>query len=134
MLNVTRKKSTRAAAICVTSALSLATLVAAPSGACAVDDNSTSASLAVIAESLANVESAEVSLLREPVGNSGVGTNSLLSGSVTVPATLSDGVTMDGSSSEFHVELPNAASAGSVQTLGDGTVIYPGVPAPTRLL
>ncbi|MGO4782714.1 hypothetical protein [Cryobacterium sp. W22_MBD10_FK3] len=121
-----RTRPTRSAAICVASALSLLTLIAAPTGAWASDTSSANASPYVIAESLANIETANPSLLREPVGNSGTGTSLLLSGNVTVPTTLSDGVTVASDIGGFHVDLPNASTAGAAQTLDNGTVVYPG--------
>ena len=118
----------RSAAICVASALSLATLVAAPSGAWANDATPASASPEIVAESLENVEKANPSLLREPVGDSGTGINPLLKGNsnVTVPTTLSDGVAIANDNGVFHIELPNALGGGPAQTLDNGTVVYPG--------
>lgn len=104
-------------------------LAAAPASAFAAEEVPPIASKSLIAESLKNVAELDSSLLLDPAQGSTaqVGTVKIATGSVEVPADLSNGVKINSSKGEsVSIGLPNAAKSGNATVLKSGAVAYPG--------
>lgn len=112
-----------AASFTLVTALLASSVVAAPNIASA-DDDVDSASLAVAAESLANLDD---SLLLEAADGSGPGEVQTSHGDVGVPSRLVDGVSIHHPGrSALTIDLPEAHAAGEAVLLPEGAVTYPG--------
>lgn len=112
----------RALAVIAATALCASIGVAVPSLAVA-DEKATEASAAVVAEALQGVNE---SLLLEGTNEGSVGVVEAGGGTVTVPNTPSEGVTIGSSESEsLTVELPGAGVADNAVVLDGGVVTYP---------
>ncbi len=113
----------RTASLTMVTALLASTIVAFPSIASA-DDEVDAASIAVAAQSLANLDE---SLLLAASDGAGTGTVQTSQGTIGVPSRLTDGVSIHSPGrSPLTIDLPEADAAGDAVLLQGGAVTYPG--------
>ncbi|ALJ21068.1 hypothetical protein [Microbacterium sp. No. 7] len=109
----------------VTGLLCVAAFAVVPTDAWASEHTAPSA--AGVADALAAVDEIDGSLLLTPTDDAGVGSVEVGQGTVAVPTSPDDDITMSARGQDvLSVRLPMADDAANAVVMEDGTVIYPG--------